>query len=769
MHNVLASDSELSINRLVDRFLNSSGNISLDASQLQSAQVSSHIANLAHITFGLTSLSIQGLDTWSDVELHAMGDYLVTDLRLDYLAINASFFINVTTTNSSVAAGASLYEEAQVYLVTSTNSMNGSLLLFLKQDAIKNLAGNQFEQIGCLVDTIYTANISNLFFQMQVETLTITAVGGDIEAQIDTMINNLLALFTYSFNSAIPAFFNGFVSLPIIDALNNLTTTAILANTTCNAAVPPSPFYNPVITTYAFVGAGGVIFSIVIAIGIIAFKKTMQKRKLKHKKEYGSFSDKDPLLPQFAEPNNEALLLSPKIPLFFRVFVVILILGNIALFISSNSSIGASVIIVMRVDDGGNGTQIQLPSLFSFSLINSVHDMWKAKVYALSSLVAVFSGCWPYLKLLIMFFCWILPGRTLSVGKREGFLLFVDKFGKWSLIDAYILILMMAGFRFHLATPKFTSFEGVTERGIFDVFVVPEWGIFSFMGATILSLALGHIVLGFHMKATLPAPAETHERESLANHTFRTRDGTYSCTRFGKVLVVFLLLLSIGLIIFGSLIDSFAFEWKGATGWILELVNRNPKTSYSIISLGRDLPQSSISPNSPGIRFIQVIFFTFIVGVPLAYLSSLVLLWLVPLASVAKRRLFMMTEVFDAWAALEVFVVSVIAALLEIRQFAQFIIGNRCDAINKLLAEYFNGDLENDNVCFDVIATLDKGCWILFAAGLIYMIVGGILMRFCNTIIHEQSQQKGNLQVIAEENTKPSCFVSVGKFFRLLH
>lgn len=34
----------------------------------------------------------------------------------------------------------------------------------------------------------------------------------------------------------------------------------------------------------------------------------------------------------------------------------------------------------------------------------------------------------------------------------------------------------------------------------------------------------------------------------------------------------------------------------------------------------------------------------------------------------------------NAWSALDVFIISIVAALLQIQQFAQFIVGGRCDA-----------------------------------------------------------------------------------------
>ena len=43
---------------------------------------------------------------------------------------------------------------------------------------------------------------------------------------------------------------------------------------------------------------------------------------------------------------------------------------------------------------------------------------------------------------------------------------------------------------------------------------------------------------------------------------------------------------------------------------------------------------------------------------------------------------FVIMEVSSAWNSLDVFIVSVIAALVEIRQFASFIVGDKCNFLN---------------------------------------------------------------------------------------
>jgi len=97
------------------------------------------------------------------------------------------------------------------------------------------------------------------------------------------------------------------------------------------------------------------------------------------------------------------------------------------------------------------------------------------------------------------------------------------------------------------------------------------------------------------------------------------------------------------------------------------------------------------------------------------------------------------TEVLNAWSAIDVFVISIVAALLEIEQFAQFIIGNRCDLINEILKQYFDGALKGKDKCFDVQTKLYTGCWLLFSSCVIYLLAAFVVMRACHKALELQN------------------------------
>jgi hypothetical protein len=93
---------------------------------------------------------------------------------------------------------------------------------------------------------------------------------------------------------------------------------------------------------------------------------------------------------------------------------------------------------------------------------------------------------------------------------------------------------------------------------------------------------------------------------------------------------------------------------------------------------------------------------------------------------------------------MEVFVLAVIAALTELEQFAQFLVGDRCDFINPILDKYFAPFLGGNTKCFDVTTTLTSGCWIMFVGCVLYIIVGQIVMVVCHQVAYPSQLADGD-------------------------
>jgi len=297
------------------------------------------------------------------------------------------------------------------------------------------------------------------------------------------------------------------------------------------------------------------------------------------------------------------------------------------------------------------------------------------------------------------------------------------------------MILMMVAFHFSIspAVTPYTPPGTIVAR----TWVEPHYGLYSFIVATMCSLLITHVVVYYHRKVTEKSDdmIDSSEKKSLLAYSRRSHTGP----SVFLLCVAPLLVVAAALVSLGISIPSFDFEFKGAFGYLLTVLGDPTTTSFSVVSLGGYIPSSSDAPHSVGTLFLQISFFMLICAIPLVYLTLLVLLWLWPLTFRAQRRLLHITEIAQAWSSMEVFVVAVIAALLELQQFAQFILGHRCDKINPYLEKYAQFLLDGDDKCFDVVASLKTGCWVMFSACLIYVCVGIVVIKYCHKALSHRA------------------------------
>lgn len=139
----------------------------------------------------------------------------------------------------------------------------------------------------------------------------------------------------------------------------------------------------------------------------------------------------------------KSMFASPQVPVFLRWGMPFIIFMNIGFFLSGHLSLGATVNIQANIF----GEQLSVEKFFEFSMARSIVDLWDAGGKELAIILLIFSGIWPYTKQLITLIVWFLPPSKLSTSRRESILLGLDRFGKWSMIDIFVLVISIVGFR----------------------------------------------------------------------------------------------------------------------------------------------------------------------------------------------------------------------------------------------------------------------------------------------------------------------------------
>lgn len=189
--------------------------------------------------------------------------------------------------------------------------------------------------------------------------------------------------------------------------------------------------------------------------------------------------------------------------------------------------------------------------------------------------------------------------------------------------------------------------------------------------------------------------------------------------------------VSLLLVLCGTFLQTFNFNFLGLAGYALGEDQHRP---FSVFSLGMQLPAASEDPNSFWIRALQGVFFLFAIIVVVAYHVILIVLWAAPMTTRMQKQFFLTAQVLNAWSGLDVFCVTILAGVLEIRQFANFIVGDKCDGIDALLAKSPLAHQMPGGVttCFDVDSTLRAGFIVLAVAVVISTVTGQVMLAKCS-------------------------------------
>ena len=402
-----------------------------------------------------------------------------------------------------------------------------------------------------------------------------------------------------------------------------------------------------------------------------------------------------------------------------------------ALFVISNSGTGA---VVNAYIFFGDNNHIKLP-FSEFDLIGSVTDMWEAGVYPLSILILVFSGVWPYVKLVMLLWAWMMPSKLLSTNGRGKILHFLDYFGKWSFLDSYVMTLMIVAFYFDVPLPIAHENAVDTPFGI-KLYVDAALGFILLMTATMVSLLLSHIVVFIH-NHILADKSDDYGREAKKFKPLMM----YCKHWWSRIAVLVAIIVSFALVIIGLLIRSFAFDFYGLAGWALGILGQDTHRNFSLMDLGVDLPDSSRDPNAFNTIFVQSIYFLTVVIMPILHHIFLLIYWLIPLNRKAQYVIHSICDIMYAWACMDVFIISVIAAVVELSQFAGFMVEPMCGApiealgnqtLDDIVAVFFGKEdlIAGHETCFEVAAALEGGCWCLFISVVIYTFTALGITRF---------------------------------------
>ena len=769
LSNLTGANGPLSLNNIINIFTFDTGIIHLK--KLYDKEISfkfnltdNNNNSLGNFELYLDDLNVSGLNTWRD--FNALEPYdalqLLTYTNLDNLTINVSFSLRLKLDNTSkfVKNESILYERAQFRTNLQNNKLHASLQFPFNNKRASEYTNQECLNMNCIIDLI-DSNGTGITALSLNETFTYILLevreGGDLEEDLDELIDKITDLFIAGFDEQIALLINALLNSTIINLANEKINEYLYPINCPGEEDPDDSEIDIGMTTMASCSALGLFTLFIFCPYILgkACKKNKGEKLVEEEENNERISNVSDLkdvknapieakyciegisiqwIKEFGriDPYGASLFLDPRIPIFFRLFIPLAILLTIASFISSNSGTGASVFVVFHV-----GRRIQVPSLFDFGLINSVHDMWEAGSWILSLLVAIFSGFWPYLKLILMLITFFLPASILSYKRREKILIILDATGKFSILDSYVMIMMLVAFHFHVDIP-ITDQSKAENGAIVDVFVYAAYGFVTLIVGTLISLFLSHIIT--HLHRSLEEHPDQNKGEKAENYKSIMSFAKIKC--IGnlpfRIFISFLLFLTLGLVIAGSVTQCFSFYFHGLAGYALDLLKIPPHREFSIINLGTSVRKAYESPNDPTIIFTQTIYFLTVLAIPLSFLAVVIILWFIPMPRKAQKIFYDIAEILNAWSCIDVFVIAILASLTEISQFTEFIVGDKCDFINPIIQKYFSKTLDGHDTCFEVRTYLEEGCWLFFGAAISFFICSFVILKACRNALNER-------------------------------
>ena len=430
-------------------------------------------------------------------------------------------------------------------------------------------------------------------------------------------------------------------------------------------------------------------------------------------------------------------------------------------------------------------------TIYSFTLLESINELYQSGAYALAYLTAAFSGIWPSLKMVVLLTLIHVPFKYDS--KLRWFILwFLDQFGKYSFLDMYVTAFM--GVVFYADFPLYGKttidinpyIKDITICYNYDLQIrlLPRKGFISFVCATTLSLLITGIIKMMHdkkieknikyreslnkkditvdtfdsnsfneAKVTEYSPNNLVNSPSFKanllsqntdNNTFNHLNGYYPFICRVKIRNIFDVGLLICLVasmvlclyftIKCQIVNVLRFDIDG----IASLMPGGVSALYvSLKSVITNLV--SCTYNNWGVYLTKIVYYISAYLLPILITALMITFWFVPLSY--KIQDFIMKYVFInliAWSGLEVYWVSCIASGMELNRASQWIIdeqfGNICDKVKNISGED----------CFIIDGYLEAGLWYMAIACLLFYVSYGITYKLytSNIIITPNQSNK---------------------------
>eukprot|EP01052_Picozoa_sp_SAG31_P009549 SAG31_NODE_504_length_14762_cov_3.344609_5_plen_505_part_00 len=236
-------------------------------------------------------------------------------------------------------------------------------------------------------------------------------------------------------------------------------------------------------------------------------------------------------------------------------------------------------------------------------------------------------------------------------------------------------------------------------------------------------------------------------KKRLQDHVFEGQGLYYrfKLNKIGQRMMLGTLATAAMLTFIGACVPSFQFRVHGLAGILSDLGKPGSSVmTYSLIGSA-----AAIAAQAParygghvGILTIACVYLLFALLTPLMLLGNLAYQWVAPLTLEAQKRALARHELISAWSALEVFILAIAVAMLEIGLVSGFIVGKNCDGITAylgLLVDYALLD-KSDATCFVIEASTRLGLFLLLIGSVLTALAGRGIVYLAEEAVYDRQR-----------------------------
>lgn len=393
---------------------------------------------------------------------------------------------------------------------------------------------------------------------------------------------------------------------------------------------------------YAFRGVAGSCFAACAVIAVAATGFSLARR-------FTNVPDmateaREPL--QLSEPDSSRLRLFEEaaLPVGVRWAMPCALLGNMALFVIAEVTVGVQVSGAASTPD----VQWVSPSIFNLSISNTLAEMWASGSYPLTFIVVAFTIVWPFVKLSMMMYSWMVLRRPT---RRGRLLVFLDQAGKWSLADNFVMTLMVVFMHVSWSGVDVTSekFVGIKLQ------CFPRLEFYVFIVGTVLSLFLGHVMLAIHRAVAGGFQVDTAAPLALWREVVLGKRESHR--GLVGVTVSLVIVLTFALLVVAFFTPVLVIDLGGVVGSFLDMTAQDRQRVLSFADFLATL-------DSQGDGYLALTMAFFVCCLPLLLLVALLFLWLLPLSGRGRMVCVSMCETLSAWSSLDVMSVALFGAVI---------------------------------------------------------------------------------------------------------